>query len=100
MNLSSIEHKLPSIAFDLFLKWVENARELYPDLDFSINDEQVLVNDLSSTLEDALEALLKPEHESDRLIPGWEYGFLLGFINAKLGGHWVHEYIKKRSVGI
>jgi hypothetical protein len=72
MNLSSIEHKLPSIAFSLFRQWVANARELYPDLDFTINDEQVLVSDLSITLEHSLEALFEPEHESDRLIPGWE----------------------------
>jgi hypothetical protein len=58
MNLSSIEHKLPANAFDLFRVWVENARELYPDLDFSINDEQVFVNDLSSTLEHAKSSII------------------------------------------
>lgn len=57
MKLTSINHKLPTIVFDLFRKWVENACELYSDLDFTISEELVLVNVLSSTLEHVREAL-------------------------------------------
>ncbi len=97
MNLSSIEHKLSSVAFNLFRDWVINASELYPDHDFSIVSEQVLVEDLKDTLTVGLNSLFEPEHNIKRLTPGWEIGFLFGFIEGNLGGHWFNEYIRKRS---
>jgi hypothetical protein len=50
LNSISIKSKLHSIAFDLFRMWVESARDLYPDLDFTIKDEQALVNEVSTIL--------------------------------------------------
>ena len=97
MNLSSIEDKIPAVAFALFRKWTKNAQESFPDYDFTISNEQVLVNELKTAIAGALKELFKPKNDSKRFHPGWECCFISGFIEGMLGRRWFTEYISKRS---
>lgn len=92
-----MQNNIDLIAFELFREWTKNAAIDYPDLDFTIVDERILVKDLEETLEDALNSLLKTEKTEKRLISGYDYGFIIGFIDGKLNVHWAFEYITKRS---
>jgi len=97
INTSSIENNLQSTSFNLFRKWIENAKKLYTSYDLIISDERVLANDLKETIEGSVISLFKKENEDNRLKSGWSIGFIYGFIEGNLNFHWFHEYISKQS---
>lgn len=92
-----MENKINSIAYELFRHWTKEASFDYPDLDFTIIDEGTLVKDVEEALESALNSLTKTEKAQKRSMPGYDYGFILGFIQGKINTHWGFEYITKRS---
>ena len=92
-----MENKINSIAYELFRHWTKEASFDYPDLDFTIIDEGTLVKDVEEALESALNSLTKTEKAHKRLMPGYDYGFVLGFIQGKINTHWGFEYITKQS---
>jgi len=81
----------------MFRDWTAKARSLHPEMDFTIKDESVLVNDLVSCARSAVNSLRADEKKTRREIPGYDVGFMLGYISSSLNEHWVHEYIRKRS---
>ncbi|MEA3444794.1 MAG: hypothetical protein U9R19_08740, partial [Bacteroidota bacterium] len=85
------------IAFDLFRKWTKNATLDYPNNDFTIIDETILVNDLKDTLNSSLRCLVEEEKNEKRKILGYDFGFIIGFIQGNLNKHWFNEYIIKRT---
>lgn len=89
--------KLNIIAFDLFREWTKNASFDYPNNDFTIIDETALVNDLISAVEGATVSLVKEEKAVKRNIFGYDYGFIIGYIQGDLNVHWHNEYIVKAS---
>lgn len=89
--------KIQNISFQMFRDWTANAKIQYPDYDFTIIDETILVNDLTDCIHSAVNSLRDEERASKRKIPGFDIGFIWGFIHSNLNGHWVHEYIRKRS---
>lgn len=97
INTSSIKNNLQTTSFNLFRKWIENAKKSYTSYDLRISDEGILVNDLKSTIKSSLICLFKREYEDKRLIPGWSIGFIYGYIQSNLNLHWYHEYILKQS---
>ena len=96
IDLKCIKEDLSTIAFNLFKKWTKNATKKYPNNDFTIVDEGVLVNDLIDTIRSALISLAQSD-KSKKSIPGWSVGFVIGFISSNLNTCWVHEYIVKSS---
>jgi hypothetical protein len=92
-----LNHKLQKTAFQMFRDWTKNAKTKHPKLDFTIIDESVLVNDLTNSIKSAVTALKSDGKKLKREIPGYDIGFILGFVHANLNFHWVHEYIRKRS---
>lgn len=88
---------IQSIAFELFRQWTKNVAFDYPELDFTIVDERVLVTDLKKSLKAALNSLMRIERAEKRDLPGYDYGFIIGFIQANINLHWCFEYITKRS---
>ena len=94
LSETSFAHK----AFCMFRDWVGSARFYHPKLDFTIKDEQIIVQDVKQSFESAQQSLLKEEKEEKRMIPGYNYGFICGFIISNLDGHWFNEYIRKQSV--
>lgn len=93
VNLSSLNEKLPKAAFGLFRYWINKA-ELSDKI--SIKNERSLVQDLKDTLSKALNSLFKKEDLKDKP-PGWDIGFIIGFVNGNLGESWHHQYIAKNS---
>ena len=85
------------IAFDLFRIWTKNAIVDYPDNDFTIIDETNLVNDLTNALNSSVRKLVKKEKIENRKILGYDFGFVIGFIQGYLNKHWFNEYIIKRT---
>ena len=96
IDLKCIKEDLSTIAFNLFKKWTKNATKKYPNNDFTIVDERILVNDLIDTIRSALISLAMSD-KSKKSIPDWSIGFLIGFISSNLNTHWVYEYIVKPS---
>lgn len=92
-----LEAKIQNKSFQMFRDWTDSAKTHYPDYDFTIVDETILVNDLSSSIQSAVNTLKKEDKASKREIPGFDIGFMWGFIQSNLNAHWVHEYIRKRS---
>jgi hypothetical protein len=89
--------KLAKIAFQLFRIWTKNAVRCYPDIDFTIVDETELVNDLEQAVLNGVECLREKERKEDREMPGYDYGFLIGFVRGFLNAGWIHDYILKNS---
>lgn len=97
MDLTDVEYKLDKVAYKLFKIWVKNASSKYPDLDFTIKDESVLVIDLNNSIEFALKTLFNEEHKKNREKKGFDIGFVLGFVKSNLNAHWFEVYITRRS---
>lgn len=91
IDLSSVEHKLDGTAFDLFRFWTDKAQLT----DIIIKDEQLLVNDLRTTLCDALQSLQKEDHADKPM--DWDVGFVMGFVSGHLGTKWHHNYVVRSS---
>ena len=87
VDLSPVENKLAQVAFDLFRFWISKTKIT----DIVIKDERLLVDDLRTTLCDALQSL-RQEDRGDKPM-GWDVGFVLGFVNGHLGSKWHHTYI-------
>jgi hypothetical protein len=99
MNYRAIEDDLESTAFSMFRDWTGSAQQSYPDLSFVIKEEAVLVSDLKEVIVSALSNLNKNDDRLFRSIfmPGWDIGYVYGFIEGKLNQLWLHEYIVKQS---
>jgi hypothetical protein len=86
-----------NIAFKLFRSWTINASKDFPDNDFIIIDETYLAKDLEQSIKLAIECLIKEDNAERRGTKGFDYGYILGFIQGNLNAHWNNEYILKRS---
>ncbi|RMG21457.1 MAG: hypothetical protein D6730_18245, partial [Bacteroidetes bacterium] len=93
INLSSIEHNIPQVSFDLFRFWV---KEFDQKDTLIIKTEQRLIIDLKEAIIDAVKALHKT-NDSDKKLAGWDIGFILGFIGGYLQRRWYHEYVEKNK---
>lgn len=93
VNLHPIEQKLSKTAFDLFRHW---THETGISETIGIKSEQVLVADLKESIILGLESLFSTD-DWESQIPGWDIGYVCGFIEGNLGRHWHHEYIIKSS---
>lgn len=92
-----MENKIERIVYELFRQWTKKAALDYPDLDFTIIDEGVLLKNFKESLHQALNSLIKTEKAEKRLMSGYDYGFVVGFIQGNLNTLWFFEYITKRS---
>lgn len=88
---------IEKIAFDLFREWTKKAADDFPELSFTIIDERKLVRDFKTAFTSAIHALLKEEKANSRLLPGYDYGFIIGFITGHLNSFWGFEYITKQT---
>ncbi len=93
LNLSSIQNKIPSVSFGLFRYW---SKEIGIHEKTIIKTEQLLIQDFKESLTNAIIALNK-EDDLESKAPGWDVGFIIGFIKGNLGKHWYHEYVVKNS---
>jgi hypothetical protein len=84
-------------AFELFREWRKRVVAEKPELDFTIKDETVLVEDLYESIRSARKALIEEEKRQKRVIKGYDIGFMYGFISSNLGTGWEWEYIIKQS---
>lgn len=84
-------------AFQMFRDWTANAKLQFPNYDFTIIDENVLVTDLSKCIQSAVKALNAAEKASKRKRLGYDVGFMLGYIEGSLNKHWMNEYIHKHT---
>lgn len=89
--------KISTIAFRLFRYWTKKASKQYPNYDFVIVDERMLITDLENSIESALKSLTKEEKTQSRAVNGYDYGYFMGFVSSNLNEHWVHEYITKQT---
>jgi hypothetical protein len=92
-----MQNNIDSIAYQLFRHWTKNAAYDYPDLDFTIVDERTLVTDLKEAFERAVEMLTETEKTEKRRIPGYDYGYIIGFVQGKINSLWGFEYITKQG---
>lgn len=92
-----LKNKIQNTAFQMFRDWTRNAQEVYTELDFTIIDETILVNDLMNSIQSAVKSLKAEDKNNRREMLGYDIGFVQGFIYSNLNEHWVHEYIRKRS---
>ena len=84
-------------AYNMFRDWAINVKIKYPELNLMISDETLLVNNLTTSIKKARESLLKKENLVKMELPGYDIGFMLGFIGSNLNTRWHYEYIIKQS---
>ena len=94
MDITSINRK---IAFNLFREWTKNASTDHPNSDFTIIDETNLINDFRNALQSSIKNLVKEEKADRRKTLGYDFGFIIGFIQGNLNKHWYNEYVLKRT---
>jgi len=92
-----VKDKIQNVSFQMFRDWTAQAKEEYPDYDFTIIDETILVDDLTNSIQSAVNTLKKEPFASERDVDGYDTKFILKFIRSDLNAHWVREYIRKRS---
>lgn len=94
-DVTPILQKIEPAAFSFFREWTKAATKDFPDMDFTIKDESILVKDLTNSIHSALASLNEKEEQSHFL--SWKIGFFKGFVGSNLNLHWYHEYIHKQS---
>jgi hypothetical protein len=92
-----MEQAFQHIAFQLFRDWTKNAIINFPECNFEIIDETLLVNDLEHCFDSAIEALQNGKYQHKRRQLGYDYGFILGFVQSNLNIQWHHQYIEKQT---
>lgn len=92
IDLSPLDASTLASAFNMFRDW--NAIAM-PNQKIHIKNEQRLVEDLKEALQSAIIAIRKKELNSKP--PGWDIGFIIGFVSGSLGVHWYNEYIARNS---
>jgi hypothetical protein len=86
------------IAFSIFRDWTAAMSINYPELDFEIIDETVLLHDLKHCLNNGLKSLYSNKKFWDsKMLRNWDIGFLMGYLEGNLLKHWVYEYITKQG---
>jgi hypothetical protein len=84
-------------AFDMFRDWTKKAKSYHPELELEILDEGRLVENLRETLRCAYESLCEDSKVEQRKVPGFDVGYLMGFITGYLNSRWYYEYILKQT---
>jgi hypothetical protein len=101
IDMSYFEDNLPKLAFDLFRRWTKNAQEKYPDKDFTIVDERLLLKDVEQQIRESTIALFNDDDlyqtEPTQAVGVSMVNFLRGHIEGCLGRHWFTEYIYKTT---
>ena len=92
-DLAPMANYLPSAAFGLFRYWTA-AVNLPAEI--AVRSEEVLVENLRDVLHGALRALNRKSTTTQKP-PGWEVGFVIGYVDGSLAQLWQHEYISKRA---
>jgi hypothetical protein len=98
IDLEGFEEALPQYAFPLFRQWTKNCNMKHQALDLTIENEQVLINDVAQVIRQAIIDLF----DYDRYyLTGCRQEdaatYLSGFIQGGLGRHWYMEYVIKQS---
>ena len=97
VNVSAIEDDTHKIVFSSFRQWMRLAKEHYPDKDFTVIDEQKIVNSFVSAAKSAIYILFT---DTSFLRQGLlklkdRQQVLLGLINARVSLYWYFQYIKR-----
>lgn len=92
IDLSPLDAATSASVFSMFRDW--NAKAM-PNQKIHIKNEQRLVEDLKEALQSAVIAINNKELNSKP--PGWDVGFIVGFVSGSLGVHWYNEYIARNS---
>jgi hypothetical protein len=85
------------IAFQLFREFTKNASIHLPECNFEIIDETLLVNDVANCFNEAIENLQTKKEHLQRKQIGYDYGYMLGFVQSSLNVQWHHQYIEKQT---
>ncbi len=92
-----LSDKIKITAFQMFRDWNANAKKNFPNIDFTIVDESILVKDLQNSIKSAVKSLKNEEKAEKRAMRGFDIGYVWGFIYSNLNTRWIHEYIHKQS---
>ena len=57
-DVTPVLQKIKPAAFSFFREWTKAAIKDFPDMDFTIRDESILVTDLSNSIHSALASLI------------------------------------------
>lgn len=92
IDLSPLDSAASTSVFSIFRDWNEKA---LPNEKIHIKNEQLLVKNLKEAFQSAITAIRKKDLNSK--LPGWDVGFIIGFISGSLGALWYYEYIARNS---
>jgi hypothetical protein len=84
-------------AFEMFRDWTKLALKRYPNMDFTIIDETILVNDTKDCIKKALKSLFSSKYAEERRDRYWSIGFVEGFVKGNLSVGWFYEYYQKQT---
>ena len=93
----SMIDNVEKLAYDLFREWTRKVEYENPEQKIQILDERQLVSDLNDCMQSALISLTKHEKKRKRQRSGYDYGFVVGFIEGNLNFIWVFDYLVKPS---
>jgi len=93
----NLEKMIQRTSFEMFRDWSKVALKKYPNMDFTIIDETVLVNDTKKCTASALQCLFSEEYYEKRNDQDWCIGFVKGYIRGSIGAKWSHDYYQKQT---
>jgi hypothetical protein len=96
INITPLQADLGKFVFTLFRRWTANCKKKHPEIDLTIINEQVLIQDFSKELRQSFIALFDDETFYKRnMSQSYARNFVLGYIEGSLRVHWYMEYVIK-----
>ena len=77
--------------------YVNNARDKYPNLNFKIDDFDLLKQDLENAVKKGTEAINREDKFEKRKFTGFDYEYICNYIQGYLNASWHNEYIHKQT---
>lgn len=98
INISFLsEDRLQKMGFTAFRKWLKKLQKEHPHYNIVVKDERLLVKDFKLSLKSALKSLIFSNQFYLNYLPGWDVGYIKGFIIGNLSAKWQGEYILKQT---
>jgi hypothetical protein len=91
MNVENFLNQKTSILFD---HWSKHIKDYYPEIEFDILDESLLVKDFQESLQESVARLMENRKKN---YPGFSKGFIIGFLSSNIHQKWCKEYLLKCS---
>ncbi len=93
MQFPDLKYDIHKKAFAVFRGWTAKAKQRYPTLEISVENEQGIVNEFQEAIMKGLESISEKDDSETHYY--WCIGFLKGYLISTLSIAWSQKYLLK-----